>query len=228
MKVIVTGGGKGIGAGITRVLAGAGHSVGILGRDAAALDTVAAECGNGGHRVHTATADVRDAAATTAAIDQLAEQLGGLDALVNNAGRVTLRPFRETTPEEWHDLLATNVLGVVHSTRAALPHFARAGHGHLVQISSISGHTPLPNGSAYAASKYAVTGLSESLFLELRHDGIKVTTVFPGSVASESHGAPEGKVTPEEVGEAVRGILETAPHNLVSRLEIRPLTPPGG
>ena len=102
--------------------------------------------------------------------------------------------------------------------------------GHVVNVSSISGYFPLKGGSGYAATKYAVTGFSDSLFQEVREHGVKVTTVFPGSVDSTSH-RHEGqdsswKVRPEEVGDAVLGLLRTRDGNVISRLEIRPLGRP--
>jgi len=129
-------------------------------------------------------------------------------------------------------MIETNVSGVFHATRAVLPYLKAQGHGHIINVSSISGRLPLQGGSGYAASKYAVTGFSESLLLEVREHGIKVTTIFPGSVDTASHQAAgddaSWKVRPEEIGQACRDVLRTAPGTCISRLEVRPLKPPRG
>jgi len=144
---------------------------------------------------------------------------------------VTRKSALEISLEEWRDLIDTNVHGLFHATRAVLPRLTEQGHGHIINVSSISGRLPLPGGSAYAASKYAGTGFSESLFHEVREFGVKVSTIFPGSVDSASHRHDPSedtnwKVQPEEVGDACRALLETSPGNCISRLEIRPLKKP--
>ena len=128
-------------------------------------------------------------------------------------------------------MIETNVSGLFYATRAVLPHLKSQGRGYIINISSISGRLPLCGGSGYAASKYAVTGFSDSLFLEVRDYGIQVTTIYPGSVDSASHlhdpGEDTGwKVRPEEVGQACRDILRMRPGACISQLEIRPLRRP--
>ncbi|MGC9328627.1 MAG: SDR family oxidoreductase, partial [Candidatus Hinthialibacter sp.] len=133
--------------------------------------------------------------------------------------------------EEWRAMVETNIHGVFYAVRAVLPFMKDQGGGHIINISSISGRLPLPGGSGYAATKYAVTGFSESLMQEVRDYGIKVTTIFPGSVDSESHRHDADKnhlwkIKPEEVGETCYHVLNTAPGALISRVEIRPLHRP--
>jgi 3-oxoacyl-[acyl-carrier protein] reductase len=229
MRVIVTGASRGIGRGVVEVLAGAGHVVGGIARSADRLGEVEEAVRASGGRCATTAADLADAAETARAVRTLVERLGGVDALVNNVGVVLRKPFLETTDEDWSTLLGTNVLGVVHPTRCVLPRLVEQGSGHLVFVSSISGYLPLPGGAGYAATKFAVTGLAESLMHEVRDAGVKVTTVFPGSVDTESHrdgSDASWKVSPGEVGEAVLAALETRAGTLVSRIEIRPLGRP--
>ncbi|HLU48417.1 MAG TPA: SDR family NAD(P)-dependent oxidoreductase [Planctomycetota bacterium] len=230
MHVIVTGASRGIGAGIARVLGRAGLSVGLLARDRAALETIAAEIRAGGGSAELEACDLRDPDATFDAIEQLVVRLGGVDALVNNAGLVIRKSVLDLSVDEWRDMLATNVSGVFYATRAVLPRLRAQGSGHIINVSSISGRWPLAGGSGYAASKFAVTGFSQSLFQEVRDWGIKVTTIYPGSVATERHGDDERastwKLRPEEVGEAVRDLLRTGPGNCISEVEIRPLRRP--
>lgn len=222
-RIIVTGASAGIGRGIALELARAGHVLGLLARRRSALEATVAEIQAAGGRACAISADLRRSGDAQAGVRGLIELLGGLDALVNNAGIVSRTGFLDMTDSEWRDLVDTNVHGVYHAIRAALPTFLEQSSGHFINISSISGKLPLAPGAGYAATKFAVTGLSQSLFLELRDHGIKVTTIYPGSVGS----AASGKVTPEEVGRVCRDVIETRAQNLVSEVEIRPARRPG-
>jgi len=230
MKVIVTGASMGIGRGIARVLARNGCALGVLARSEAALEELSEEL----HEyaaVAYAPCDLRRWDQAGRAIRELTDALGGLDAIVNNAGLVIRKSIIDLSLDEWHDMVETNINGLYYGIRAALPTFLEQGHGHIVNVSSISGRVPLPGGSAYAATKYAVTGLSQSMFQELRDHGIKVTTVYPGSVdsASERHDSDADhswKVTPDEIGEACHFALTARPGTLVSEIEVRPLNKP--
>lgn len=231
MQVIVTGASKGIGAGIARVLAREGCTVGMMARSEALLQQLSDSLAGPGRSIHFAACDIRDPEAAGAAVDDLAGRMGGLYGLINNAGLVTRKSVLEISLDEWHAMVDTNLNGLFYATRAALPHMRAAGAGHVINVSSISGKFPLPGGSGYAATKYGVTGFSQSLFQEVRELGVKVSTVFPGSVdsASHRHGAGEDhgwKVTPEEVGESCLHLLRTRQANCISELEIRPLGRP--
>lgn len=231
MKVIITGASRGIGRGIATALARHGHHVGLMARSANLLDEVKTEIESSGGVAVCATGDLRDHGSTAAAIASLIEQLGGVDALVNNAGIVTRQPAMEISLDDWHAMIETNVNGPFYACRAVLPTMIAQRSGHIVNVSSISGYFPLPGGSGYAASKYAVTGFSESLMQEVRDHGVKVTTVFPGSVDTASHrhdpAADHGwKVKPEEVGDAIAAAIDTPSGTLISRVEIRPLGRP--
>ena len=230
MKIIITGASRGIGRGIATFLAREGFELGLLARSEDLLAELHQEIESVGGRCAHASCDLRDADGTRDTIERLVEELGGLDGLINNAGLVIRKDAFTLSLEEWRAMLETNVAGLFHATRAVLPRMKSQGRGYIINISSISGRLPLPGGSGYAATKYAVTGFSDSLFLEVREHGIQVTTVYPGSVDSASH-RDEGedtswKVKPEEVGQACRDILRMAPGTCVSQLEIRPLRRP--
>lgn len=167
--------------------------------------------------------DLVDPVAAAAAIEQLVGELGGLDALVNNAGKVLRSRFDELQPEQFRAVIEQNLLTAVHATMAALPHLRQSGGGTLVQISSISGTHPLPGGSAYAAAKHALVGWSRSIFHELRDEGIRVSLVHPGSIAAEGASG----VDAEELSRVVTGILEASPATHISEVEVRPLRVPG-
>ncbi len=225
MNVLITGAGRGIGRGISTVLAANRHAVGLLGRSEPHLrevaDAIAASEGVCAYSV----CDIRDATAVTESVAELCETLGGIEALVNNAGLIIRKDIFDLSVAEWEAMINTNVNGLFYVTRTVLPLMRNRGRGHIINVSSISGRLPLAGGSGYAASKYAVTGFSESLFHEVRNFGIKVTTIFPGSVNSRGDG-DSWKVTAEEVGQACVDVLQTAAHNCISRLEIRPLKKP--
>jgi NADP-dependent 3-hydroxy acid dehydrogenase YdfG len=230
MKIIVTGASRGIGRGIASVLGREGVHVGALARSRDKLESLSDQIVSAGGRCAVADADLRDVESASAAIAALIEEMGGVDGLVNNAGLVIRKDAMSISLDEWHAMVETNINGLFYATRSVLPHLVEQKSGHIVNVSSISGYYPLKGGSAYAATKYAVTGFSESLFQEVREHGIKVTTVFPGSVDSASHRHEDQdsswKVQPEEVGDAVLGLLRTRDGNVISRLEIRPLGRP--
>jgi NADP-dependent 3-hydroxy acid dehydrogenase YdfG len=233
MKVIVTGASKGIGRGIAQELAMHGCAVGGIARSAEDLENLRSEIASAGGVCHVAEADLRDMESTEKAIETLTDALGGVDALINNGGVVIRKSIFDLTPDEWHAIIETNVNGLYYATRAVLGPMRAQGQGHIINISSIAGKMPLKDGSAYAASKFACTGFSQSLFLEVRQLGIKVTTLYPGSVDSESHRHDPSedhswKVSPREVGRACWDVLNTRPQNLISEVEIRPLARPGG
>ena len=217
-RVIVTGGSRGLGLSIAQQLTTNGWQVGIVARDGEAV-AAALRCGAA---VSGVSADLVDPIAAGSAIEQLAHQLGGLDALVNNAGKVLRSRFDELDPEQFRAVIEQNLLSAVHATMAALPHLRQSGGGSLVQISSISGTQPLPGGSAYAAAKHGLVGWSRSIFHEFRDEGIRVSLVHPGSIESgESPGVPA-----KEVAQVVAGILQAPEGTLIGEVEVRPLQAP--
>ncbi len=231
MKVIVTGASKGIGRGIASYLAMDGFEVGLLARSGDLLEDLRETLEEQGGTCFSAACDLRDPDETSVAIATIIDGLGGLDALINNAGVVIRKNAMDLSIEEWHAMMDTNVNGLFYATRAVLPHFIEQGRGHIINLSSISGKVPLPGGSGYAATKFAVSGFSQSLFQEVREHGVKVTTIYPGSVDTESHRHDASvdtswKVSPEEVGRACSYVLRSDPGTLISELEIRPQNKP--
>lgn len=230
-NVIVTGASKGIGRGIATHLARQGYAIGLLARSFDLLDQLGKEIHAERGKCCIVECDLRNPQDAQEAIDQLAAKMGAVHGLVNNAGVVIRKDAIELSLEEWSDMVETNLNGLYYATRAALPHMIEQGFGHIVNISSISGKVPLPGGSAYAATKYAVTGFSQSLFQEVRDLGVKVSIVYPGSVDSASyrHDPDDDhgwKVTPEEVGQVCQNLFDTDPATCVSEVEIRPLQRP--
>lgn len=231
MKVIVTGASRGIGRGIATYLAKEGFELGLLARSEDRLRDLQQEIVALDKHCHIQACNLRDERSTQAAVEALIGDLRGVDALINNAGVVIRKNIFELSSDEFREMVETNIHGMFYATRAVLPRMREQGRGHIINVSSVSGKVPLAGGSAYAATKFAVTGFTQSLLLEVRDHGIKVTTLYPGSVASRSqrHDPNEDdawKVQPEEVGAACATILCAAPGTVISELEIRPLSPP--
>lgn len=183
LRCLVTGGGTGIGAGIARVLVARGAQVALLGRRAAPLREVAAELKAAGGTVVVATADVRDAAAVRRAVDRVAKDLGGLDAVVNNAGLGGPNACAGDGQDRWDEIVRTNLDGTFFTTRAALRHVADGGR--VVNVSSVLGRFGVPGYTAYCASKHGVIGFGKALALELAPRRITVNTVCPGWTDTE-------------------------------------------
>jgi 3-oxoacyl-[acyl-carrier protein] reductase len=224
---LVTGGNRGIGRGIAEALAADGATVALTARDAEAARRAASEIGRGARGY---ACDVRQPESVAALFAAVERDLGGLDVLVNNAGVGLFGPVATMSIEDWQAVIETNVNGVFYCTREALPRMKARGGGYVFNVSSLAGRNTFPGGAAYSASKHAVNGFSETLFQEVRHDGIRVTYLMPGSVATEfGRGAAEKQdwaLQPEDVGEMVVDLLHTSPRALHSRVEMRPARPP--
>ena len=176
-------------------------------------------------------ADVRRYDDVERLMSETVERFGGLDILVNSAGVGSFAPVADMSIEEWQRVLDTNLTGVFHCCKAALPHLRARGAGWIISISSLAGKNPFPNGAAYCASKAALNAFSEALMQEVRHDGVRVAYVLPGSVRTEFSGrAPtakdDWKLAPDDVARVVCDLLAHPDRSLPSRVEIRPAMPP--
>ena len=228
---IVTGGSRGIGLAIARALAAEGAQVAVTGLSTAHLAAARKTLdGAGPAAVETLQADVRRRDDVTRVVDATAARFGGLDILINNAGVGVFKEVAEMTGDEWQQVIDTNLSGVFHACRAAIPHMRRRGSGFIINISSLAGKNPFAGAAAYCASKAGLNAFSEALMQELRYDGIRVSYVMPGSVATGFSGGDESKgadwkIAPEEVADVVIGLLRHHPRSLPSRVELRPSRP---
>ena len=222
---LVTGASRGIGRAIALRLA-ATHDLIAVARSGAELQRVADEVERAGGRCEAVACDVADPADVAGALDGRAA-----DVLVNNAGVGVLKPMLELTPAEWHRMVDVNVNALYHVTRAVLPGMLARGRGHVVVVGSIAGRSAFVGGACYAATKHFVMGFAESLMLEVRDAGVKVSVVSPGSVATAfggGDGAPDptkGQLRASDVAEAVALTVATPPEVLLHRVEVRILSP---
>lgn len=220
---VVTGASKGIGRATALRLA-ATYDIVAVARTEADLDALADEIGAAGGSCHTVALDITDGAAVR-------DVLGDVDAqvLVNNAGIGVMKPFLELSRDEWRAMVDVNFNALYDVTRAVLPAMVRRRSGHVVVVGSISGRSAFIGATCYAATKAAVTAFTESLMLELREYGIKVSVVAPGGVATDFSGAggdQAWKLQPEDVAAAIANAIDTPPNVLVHRVEVRTLTVP--
>ena len=231
---LVTGGTRGIGFAVATELIAAGDIVAVTGTSdetvRQGVDALRAKSG-GAERVIGIACDVRQPAMVEAAVRQVVTTAGGLDVLVNCAGVGIGAPVADLSHDEWERIIGTNLSGVFHCCRAVIPYLRQRGGGWIVNISSLASTAPFIGGAAYCASKAGVNAFTESLMQELRHDGIRVSVVLPGSVATGFSGRPassgaDWKLQPEDVAHAVVDLLRYPSHALPSRVELRPSRPP--
>ena len=228
---VVTGAGRGIGAAIAGVLAGMGALVVLCGRTRKPLESTSNAISKAGGRSHVLQCDITDLRSIEAVAAQVDQTLGRIDILVNNAGVGGFGgPLHELPPESWDQVLNTNLRGVYYCIRAFAPLMIRARSGHIINISSLAGKNALPNGAAYAASKWGLNGLSYSAAEELRIHNIRVSVVCPGSVDTElSPHAGKDKtkmLQPQDVAHTVAMLVTQAPQSFVSEILLRPTQKP--
>ena len=230
---VVTGGSRGIGHAVARALLARGARVVISGTNESGLAEAAGELralARPGEQVLHAVADVREYAAVERLMQTAAEGLGGLDILINNAGVGIFEPVADMPLDNWHAVIDTNLTGVFHCCRAALPHLRRRGGGWIINISSLAGKNPFAEGAAYCASKSGLNAFSEALMQEVRHDGVRVACVLPGSVQTgfggHSREQADWKLAPDDVAAVITDLVGHASRSLPSRVEIRPSQPP--
>ena len=227
---LVTGGSRGIGGAITRMLLSEGARVAICGKHQNTVDTAVAQLDQlSPGKVIGKAADVKDYEAVRELFAYVDRTLGGLDILINNAGVGRFTKASELSVEDWAATIGTNLSGAFYCAREALLRFATRGGGYIVNISSLAGRNAFAGGAAYNASKFGLNGFSEALMLDSRYDNVRVSTVAPGSVATEFGGQASGadwKVQPGDVAEVVRMLLRLPARTMASYVEVRPAKPP--
>ena len=228
---VITGAGRGIGAAIARRLAARGAVAVLCGRKRTSLDSTAAAISEAGGKSHVIQCDVMDLASVQRMATEVERTFGRSDILVNNAGVGGFGgPLHELPPESWDKVLNTNLRGVYYCVRSVAPMMIRARGGHIINISSLAGKNALPNGAAYAASKWGLNGLSYSVAEELRTHNIRVSVICPGSTHTELSphaGKDPGKMLqPEDVAHVVEMLVTQSPQSFASEVVLRPTLKP--
>ncbi len=227
----ITGGTKGIGFGIAQVLVKAGFNVCITGRR---LDSAerAAEKLNSIHMdaAYGVESDVRSLSSQINAVKKCVEHFGAIDIFVANAGVGHFASIEEMDPEKWKETIDTNLTGVFNSAKASWE-ILKESKGYFISIASLAGTNFFAKGCAYNASKFGVVGLTQSIMLDLRRHGIRVTTIMPGSVTSHFNGHTPSeedawKIQPEDIGEMILNLSKLNARTLPSKIEVRPTMPP--
>jgi NADP-dependent 3-hydroxy acid dehydrogenase YdfG len=220
--LLITGASTGIGAAAARQAAKAGWKVVVSARSEDKLEELANEIGGGD--VLAQRCDVTDFSDQERLVAATLDRFGQIDAVFANAGFGAKRGFLEESPEFWREMVLTNVLGVAYTIRATLPHIRERGSGHYVITSSVAGRRALP-GSLYSSTKWAVTGMGESLRQELRaaDSRVRVTVVEPGMVDTPFFDNPvSDALEPDDIARVVMFALDQPEHVDLNEILVRP------
>jgi len=228
---LVTGSTKGIGFAIAEALAKNGASVFVCGRNEREVAGTIEKLSISGIAKGT-VCDVRKEDDVQAMLSECVRELGGIDILVNNAGMGYFgKTVEELSGDEFRQTLETNLFGVFYTCHYAVPLMKKRGGGYIINISSLAGQNAHAKMAAYNASKFGLNGFSEALMQEVRHDGIKVSYICPGSVNTDFGGdtaSPEKawQLQPADIAETIIDLLSFDRRALPSKIEIRPSAPP--
>ena len=230
---LVTGGTKGIGFGIAEALLKNGIHVAITGRHQKTVREALVQLNGDGNDATYAIgieADVRNYESQKEAVRQIVEEFGKIDIVIANAGVGHFGPVHELTVSQWNETIETNLTGAFFTLKATVDELIK-NKGYYFTISSLAGTNFFANGSAYNASKFGLTGFTQAAMLDLRQHGIKVSTIMPGSVATQFNGRTPSdedswKIQQEDIGQIVVDLLKMHPRTLPSKIEVRPSMPP--
>jgi 3-oxoacyl-[acyl-carrier protein] reductase len=228
---VITGAGRGIGHAVALKLAALGAHTVLCGRSHDALEQTAIAIKQAGGTASAIQCDVADLRSVQSMAKQVEQAFRRLDILVNNAGIFGAGgPLHELAPDDWEQVMNTNLRGVYYTICSLAPIMIKASRGHIINISSLAGKSALPNGAAYAASKWGLNGLTYSVAEELRNHNIRVSVICPGSVHTE-FGAHPGKnaekmLQATDVAHAVEMLVTQAPQSFVSEILLRPTQKP--
>jgi 3-oxoacyl-[acyl-carrier protein] reductase len=228
----ITGGSKGIGFGVAKTLLDNGMRVAISSRRLEAAQEAAQSLSSDHSKVLALQSDVQSMDSELKAVQAVTGHFGQLDVLVANAGVGHFAPIDELSEELWRATIDTNLTGVFHTVKAGLDALKQA-KGYIITIASLAGTNFFENGAAYNASKFGLVGFTQAIMLDLRKHGIKVTTIMPGSVATEFNDHKPSdvdawKIQPEDIGKLVLDVLQMNPRTLPSKIEVRPSLPGKG
>lgn len=225
----ITGGSKGIGLGIAKILLDNGMKVAITSRTLSAARQAADSLSKDPSRILALESNVASLASETKAVKAAIDHFGQLDVVVANAGVGHFAPIDSLTEKDWKETIDTNLTGVFNTVKAGIEALKKS-KGYIITIASLAGINFFENGAAYNASKFGLVGFTQAIMLDLRKYGIKVTTIMPGSVATYfndhvPNDQDAWKIQPEDIGQMVVDILHLNPRTLPSKIEVRPSLP---
>ena len=224
----ITGGSKGIGFGIASTLLKAGMKVAISSRLLENAQKAAKELGPE-DMVLGVVSDVSKLGDEKAAVKKILDKWGKLDVMVANAGVGHFAPIDQISDSLWHEMVNTNLNGVFHSLKASVDALKKS-KGYYITVASLAGTNFFANGAGYNATKFGVVGFTQAAMLDLRPYDVKVSTIMPGSVATNFNGHEPSKedawkIQAEDIGELVLDLLNMNPRTLPSKIEVRPTRP---
>ena len=226
----ITGGSHGIGYGIAKTLLDNGIKVAITSRTLNAAKKAAESLSKDASKILPIESNVTSLVSETKAVKAVIDHFGQLDVVIANAGVGHLVPIDKLTEEEWKETIDTNLTGVFNSIKASIDALKKS-KGYIITIASLAGTNFFETGAAYNASKFGLVGLSQAVMLDLRKYNIRVTTIMPGSVATQFNNhtvsdADAWKIQPDDIGQIVVDLLHMNPRTLPSKIEVRPSLPP--
>lgn len=227
---LITGGSKGIGYGIAEVLIRDGIRVAITSRSQQNADQAAQKLNEIREGYALAIeSDVRSLESQQKAVETVLTQWGRLDYFIANAGVGHFAPIQELSEALWRETIDINLTGVFFSAKASIAALTES-KGYFINIASLAGTNFFAAGTAYNASKFGLVGFSQAMMLDVRNAGVKVTTIMPGSVATEFNNHEPSdkdawKIQPEDIGQIVSDLIKMPARTLPSKIEVRPTTP---
>lgn len=225
----ITGGTKGVGYGIAKILLQNNVSVAFSGRKREDVEKVENELKQYSANVLGLISDVKNLDNESNAVKTIIEKFGRLDFVIANAGLGIFKPVDELSSEEWNEMIDTNLTGVFHTLKASVEELKKT-EGYYITISSLAGANFFENGTGYNASKFGVVGFTQAAMIDLRKYNIKSTVIMPGSVATNFNGnipseKDAWKIQPDDMGNLVLDILKMNPRVLPSKIEFRATKP---
>ncbi|OBW42406.1 Bile acid 7-dehydroxylase 2 [Chryseobacterium sp. MOF25P] len=225
----ITGGTKGVGYGIAKILLENGVSVAFSGRKKEDVKKIENELKQYSQNVLGLVSDVKNLDSEFNAVKNTIEKFGRLDFVIANAGLGIFKPVDELSSEEWNEMIDTNLTGVFHTLKASVEELKKT-EGYYITISSLAGANFFENGTGYNASKFGVVGFTQAAMIDLRKYNIKSSVIMPGSVATNFNGnipseKDAWKIQPDDMGNLILDILRMNPRVLPSKIEFRATKP---
>lgn len=202
--VVITGASSGLGEATARHLAAQGAKVVLGARRMERLEDLATDIAEQGDEAIVVKTDVTHRDQVERLVDRAVDTFGRIDVMINNAGLMPHSPLERLKVDEWDQMIDVNIKGVLYGIAAALPHMKTQKSGHIINVSSVAGHTVGPNGVVYSATKHAVRVISEGLRQEVKPYHLRTTIISPGAVATE---LPDS-ISEEDISEGIHDFYD--------------------